>query len=535
MKNRYISTRMQIPDVQPQKFVTARVNGGMNTLIDASDIPNESFRLLKNCQVRNDRTSRRYGTSEFSSTEPDANPVLRFITDKLSDGVNFGLRFTDTTIHKLVGGVWTELTGPVLNTVVGDDRYTVVNVYNRIIAANNGANELLDIDIDANTYANLGNAPKFRFVTGFYDRVIGAALAEDDELLVGWSGQASLTDTSPLGEWDPDVDETAGNEPLITSPSDRSDFITGIFHFTSFLVIPRERSIWLGQKVAIPTAPFKFDAAIPSVGCDCPYSVQLIGTDSLAWLDRRTKGVYAYNLGGTVEEIGTLVERDILRAIDNPRNVFSGYDSIEREYHICIPLVTGVVVDWTYNLRSKTWAYNEYEDCTTIETVELGLGGLTIDELGDIPIEDLGTVAIDDLSPTDSDAPIVVRGLSDGNISVVDPTADTDEGTIYETVIDSKLYEFPNINDLFAYIRIAIEGQKSGRIYLYGNRTGDDDDWELFETFDIESVNKITTIKYQKTVRAKRFAWRLTAQSGLFDLLDYEVGIYPSGTTKEGE
>ena len=245
--------------------------------------------------------------------------------------------------------------------------------------------------------------------------------------------------------------------------------------------------------------------------------------------------MYAYNLGGTVEQIGTLVERDIIRAIDDPRKVFSGYDSIEREYHICIPLVTGVVADWTYNLRSKTWVYNEYADCTSIETVEIGLGGLTIDELGDVSIDSLEP-AIDDLSPTDTNAPIVVRCQSDGDIEVVDPTMDTDNGVNYETDIISKIFEFPNINDLFSSLRIDVAVQKSGTLFIYGSRSGGlKDDWELFESYSLSKVNEVETIKYQKTVRAKRFAWRITAQDGLFDIVEYEVDIYPSGTTRQGD
>lgn len=526
----------RIPDMQMAKFAEGRVNGGMITTIDPADIPSGALQDAKNALVRFDKTARRPGSVILTPTKPNSNTIMKLSSIKRQDGVAYTFRFTPTTVHSRQTSSWTAF--PFTTTALigtADDRFETAIVLDEFVFSNNGANVVQQIDFLNGKYKALGNAPAYRYICGFYNRVVGAALRDENEVRIGWSGDGDIT------EWDPAVNETSGFSSLVDSPADLSDWITNIFAFTNVLVVLREKSVWVGTKQPIPTQPFYFVNSVPGYGCDCSYSAAIVG-EGLAWLDRRSRTVYAFAPGGQLEPIGRPIENRIVDNIDDPKTVFGSFDPFSNEYTIYIPAVGGVVNAWTFSFRSKTWTRHEYKHITSADVVDLAEGGVTIDQLGDVPIDDLpGT--IDSLSPSSNIVPIKTFGRDDGEIAVEDINANTDapyspdfpSGIPYETLVVSKCFTVPEVDMYIAEIVLEYQAVLGGTFTIEYSRNGGatDDSWHTAKTVTPTILGEPRLLKLRKTIRTRRFAWRVITNAGRFEILAYEVHVYPSGKSKK--
>lgn len=517
-----------LPEIQSQKWVEATLNAGMMTNIDPADIPPSALQLAKNARVRGDKTSRRPGSILLTPAAPDANPVLKYAFLKKEDGTGYTVRFTPSGLHYINMGAWAPLAGALAGSEA--DRFNTAVVLNELVFTNNGVDPIQKVDFGALSFGNLGNAPAYRYLCGFFNRVVGANLRNNNEVQIGWSGDANID------EWDPLIDESAGSGPLIDSPADLSDFITGLHAWTNSMVVLREKSVWIATKQPIPQNPFNFHAVIPGTGCDSPYSA-IKGGEALIWFDKRTRAVYAYMPGGGFEMLSGNVENEIARNVDDVELVFAGYDPREHEYTVYVPMVaSSYVAGWTYNRRYKTWTYNEYYDLTGVDDVELGSGGIIADDLGGLA-DDLEGQA-DDLSPSQITIANHTYGRGDGTGAVLEPTTSFDAphtdfpvGIPYTTELVSKVFTIPENDIYIAEIRIDIKATVGGSFRIEFSRTGGEglDPWILAKVVDPNILNVSRLIKYKKLIRCRKFAWRLVAEQGLFDVLSYEVHVYQAG------
>ena len=323
------------------------------------------------------------------------------------------------------------------------------------------------------------------------------------------------------------------------SPADLADFITGLFAWTNIGVLLRERSVWTIQKQAIPQNPFFFSASVPGIGCDCPYSAQIVGS-SIGWLDRRTATAYLWTPGQQPQPIGRPIERTILENVKDAKLIFSSYNPITNEYAICIPEATTNFVDvWTFNLRNNAWTKNVYYRLTSIDDVAVGSPGLTIDQLGTKTIESL-TGTINELSGQAAPVSTRVFGRSDGTIMQEDNLANTDaphedfpllSGMEFETVITSKEFTIPR-NDIYvAEIRIEYRATRPSSMTIDYSKTGggeNSNDWQSFKSIVPTVIGTPQLLIVRRMVRCRQFAWRLRAKAGDFEILSYEVHCYPS-------
>lgn len=510
-------------------FAESRLNAGMINQLDPADIPSGACQLIQNGAVRYDKTSRRYGCTLLTPAKPDALPVLALTFIRKKDGTPFTVRFTRSSVFSRGGLSWTPIVGTLSG--VDKDRIQAVNVLDELIFSNNGADEIQKIDFGALTFADLGNAPKYRYVTGFYNRAVGAALRDVNEVQVGWSADGVID------EWDPLVNETAGFSPILESPSDLSDFITGIYAFTNNMILLREQSIWIVTKQPIPTNPFNFYAAFPGIGCDSPNSVGVI-PNGLAWLDTRTKTIWAYSPGSSPERIGFNIERDLLKGIDDAGNCFGSYSSVNNEYTICLPVAASDTVrEWTYNFNTRSWVYGERKFTSCIEDLDLGTGGITIDELVGTIDELIGT--IDDLSPSNINVNTRIFGRTDGEIMYEDKVAETDAGTTFTTIIDSKSFSLPTLEQNVCEYKLELFINVGGAIGIYFSKNGGatDDSFKLVRTIAKGSLQQgkpqIITIK--RPQKCRKFAWRLVAIEGQFDVINYELITSQSNSSNNAE
>lgn len=516
-----------------QKFIENRVNKGMITMLDPADIPPGALQMARNARCRFDITSRRPGTKLLDPLKPDGENILGIFFYKKNSGETFYFRFTRSAIYSRTGGSWTPYTIGAGGSLAGaiTDQYQAAVILDRFVFANNGVDVLQELDTGALTYKALGNAPQYRYITGFFNRVIGANLAggSPDGAQIGWSGDKNID------EWDPLVDETAGSSPLVESPSDLGDFITGVFSFTNVMVVLREQSIWLATKQPIPSNPFNFYTAFPGVGCNCPQSAK-ITLNGITWADRRSGSIWHYSPGAAEpERIGLSIEKTLMDGLTDETQVFAGYDSIQQEYTLCIPQVgSRTVICWTYNFRTRSWVKDEYQGVTCISNADLSSAVTTIDELIGTIDSLIGT--IDELSPSQTVVPTRAFGRGDGNIILEDDDVTTDPDFFgadgnYETELLSKSFTLPTIDVYIAEIRIELIAKAVGAVRLEFSKDGGKTLTSAFKSFQIpgDKLGKPIILQWTRLVKCRRYAWRLTATSGQFDVIGYEVHVYQSG------
>lgn len=544
-RNPLDASSSRLPD--KSRFVESRINQGMITMIDAADIPTGALQVARNANVRFDRTSRRFGTKLFTPPRPDNQPVLASYLYRKNDGDSFFLRFTPSTLNYISGGgSWIPVTPGAGGSMLGGlkDRFNIVTAFDRCFFTNNGVDVIQEFDSASGNYIALGDAPQVKYLTAFYNRLVGANVVggiNDDPTALVWSQDAGITGIG-LEEWDGTVlPNTAGREPLIDSPSDLADYITGVFGFTNYMIILREHSIWIAQKNPIPTNPFASSNVFPGLGCNCP-DTACITLSGITWADRLSGSVWTYTPGSEPEPIGRPIERDLMKGIDDPLNSFASYDPISQEYSVCIPQTAfNYVKAWKFNFRTKAWTYSEYEDVCSIDDPSIATGVITIDDLGDLPIDELvGT--IDELGPTSDPVPIRVFGTKHGEIIVEDETTYTDPPVqdsanitgSFKTELVSKAFSLPTDEGYFAEVRIGYIPISAAPMSLYYSKDGGVT-WNLTPktiTPAAATIGKSCLFRLVKLIKTRRFAWKLVMDDGQAEIIEYEVHVYEGGESR---
>lgn len=499
---------------EEQTLAEGRVNGGIVTTIDAADIANNQFVDLKNVFVRFDKTTRRYGSIPFVPASPDAVKVLSVTPWERFSGVVNIIRLTQSSVYLGGSAAWTVVAGAL--TGGPNDRFNTVIANDRAFFANNGADYIQEINPGAFTFARAGNAPKYKYLAAFNNRLIGANLAPNVPIQIGWSADYVFD------EWNPAVNLSAGSVSLIDSPSDYSDSIQGIFGFTDVALILRTRSIWAMSKQPIATQPFNFYIIAPGIGCDSPYTAVAI-KNGIAWFDYRSGNAYRYSIGMTEPEMISMeVGKAILAQVNNVSTLFASYNTVEDEYTICIPSDTSTLVKaWTYNFRTKAWWYEEYTNLSALSNIDYKSTTILIDDL-------LGTIAslTGTISNLGSNNPVASRiySFTNGAMLAQAKTKDTDNNAAYTTVITSKIYYVPRHDGYIANLRIEYMPMLVGSFTVAYSRDGGLT-WTDYKTVTWmnSDANKRKLVNFKKHLKCSQYSWRITSTSGLFDILEYEV------------
>jgi hypothetical protein len=513
----------------------SRLNEGMITTIDPVDIPNGAVVKALNARVRLDKISRRAGKTNDAPTKPNNNKILGFVLFKRNDGLTYLIRLTKNSIHQRSIASWINYTAGVGGSLSGGDfdYFSLVVVLNKLFFAN-GVDKIQEIDVGSLTYKEAGpNSPKVKFATGFFNRVVGAYRVEgtepDGPVSIVWSGDKA-SDKWP-NDASPDI--SSGQSPLVESTSDLADFITGVFGGPNMLIVPREKSIWVATKQPSASNPFNFATALPGIGSDCPHAIEVI-PGGLAFLDTRSAQIWAWSIGSPPEEIGTTVYLDIIKGIDDPSHVFSGYDTVEREFSIATPKVGSTLVSvWTYSFRTKgAWVYDEIDALSYIGDIDSPFSTiLTMDEL--VGTFDSLVGSFDSLGVSAQGKPARYYGYTNGDILVEDPAIDKDNNVAYTTEIQSKDFKVPGVNTYISEISVTYQAQRTGNITLsYSKDSGVT--WKVARTIST-IVDRPRQISYKKNISAPKLRWRITATNGSFDILEYEIRVIPSGNPKESD
>lgn len=541
------------PTLQPpqapdpiQLLSEVRVDGGMNTYVDPADLPNNQLVVARNVYVSSDKLLRFDGSIQFTPSKPstyfldqedndellqednsfilldqgDTDPINVLYTFQRFDGTTIFLRFTDTKIFRRLSNSWVEITSTNPFTIPTGGRVRLLPFNDRLFFVS-GTNNIYEFDFGTNTYDYLGNAGKYKYITGFFNRIVGANkydLSTPNPTLVAWSGDLNFD------EWDPNTDISAGSTPLLEAASDFADPISGLFGFASMMLILRERSLWTAQKRPVASNPFLFQAAFPFVGCDTPNSA-VQKRNGIIWYDYRSNQVYDYNLGDRPREVGDAVRNEIKPKITNKETPLGAYNPVTNEYILTIP-GTNTIITYAYvlNLNTGAWTERTIQNCNAIYAFDNTSAALLIDELSG-PIDDLSGT-INDLANLTTSPPALYYGMNQGDILIASQV-DTDDGSPIETVLQSKIYK--NFDRKFSVTRLRFTylPLRAGSFNIEYN-TGNG--WQTYKvvTFDVNAVNIRARIACTKHVRAREYQWRITSTAGNFATLDYSIDITPS-------
>lgn len=523
VQNRVESVRYRTSPLEP--LATSNLAGGMVTNLNPANLQLNQFVLAKNVRFFDDRMQRRDGSTLFTPAKPDSNKIMNFISFARNDGSVKLLRFTPSSIEAASATFWSSVTGDPL-AGQDTDRFQVIVIDDRCFFTNNGVNVIQEINTNNNTYAPLGNAPEYRFITGFGDRIVGANRLglTINPVEIGWSGNINYD------EWDPLVDNTAGFTPLVDSPSDLSDFIQGVYSFSNVMVIPRERSVWEATKKGIASDPFQFTAKIPGVGTDAPWSITKI-PGGLAWLDTRTRDVYIYGLDGSLTPIGEPIRDAIINTITDPKKVIGSYNQQRKELSLLLLNDNSNNVRvWTYSFIPKCWWYDEYVNLSFISDLDFLSSTITINDLVGTIDELVGT--IDDLSPSTT---TVTRffGYENGDILVEDSSVDTDNNVAFPTELQSKTFTIPADDVYVAELRFEFVPKILGTVTI--EYKCDNFPWRPVrsKTWTADQLGQNILFTYKRQLKARRYAFRIRSTTGQFEVVEYEVWVTASGDSRD--
>ena len=508
------------PGIVP--LAEARITGGMNSRIDPADIPSNVAALLKNARTSSDNTQRSPGFVELAGTKPDSKPVLMYTQYTRFDESIVYLRFSEDRVDKYSSGTYTALTGTLNGTAKDGIRWMVTADASRdyFIFANNGADNIQVLNTTATSFAQLGNAGKYRYVCAFFNRIVAANKVDftsPNPVLLAWSGDLNFT------EWDPLTDISAGSTPLTEAQADYADPITGLFAFASVMLILRERSLWTATKRPVASNPFAFNAAFPSVGCDTPGSASQM-RNGIVWYDYRSNQVYAYQVGQAPQAIGTPIRDEILGAITDKDLIWGSYDAVKNTYTLTIPSTsTSISKIFFYNFDTDSWHFDEVDNAYGYYPVDGGVGRLTYDQLTGTYDQLAVAGTYNGIGLIAETPPKNYIGTSTGSIYEETYTSDAMSG---EFLWESKIFRIPQGDQAVNRLMILLEPIRSGETTIEYRRNGGS--WKTYKTVSFNPVDGRTKVYCRKNIRANEYQWRIRSSTGNFKLLEYKIELSPS-------
>jgi hypothetical protein len=510
---------------KPLDTISVANFGGLNTVDDPRDIDPGQLTVANNIDIDTNVWDRRTGYNILTPTKPDSTKVLSFQSVELYNSSIVQLRFDSGKIYRRGSGSWTEITGGGL--AGGDnDRFSVTTLLNRFFCSNNGVDVIQELDLTGNTYADLGNAPAYKYITAYYNRIVGAYNTTSlNPIEVGWSGDINLD------EWDPVTDPSAGSNPLYDTPTNYADQITGLFTFGDYLIIPRERSIYLATKQPIATVPFYFYPAVLNIGSDLPYSICIV-KNGICFADRRTRMVYYYEVGTSAPiPIGQQIYNILNIANLDPDTIYSGYDPYHQEYVLGVPSASSTVTtQYIFNFKTQVWYTEVINNASFIGSSPFSAQTAAIQDLiGNI--EDL-TGDIDSLSPSTT-FPTRFVGLTNGDILQSSDSADTDGGVTYTFDIQSKTFEENGFDFYVKRLNLIFMPIKTGSFSVYYS-TDNSNTWTLYKDVSVSStdIGDRQLVTCVKLIKCRQYSFRITSTSGLFSITHYEIERDPGGPSR---
>jgi len=518
-------TPIELPQIVP--LAESRIVGGMNSYTDPADLPNGIASKLTGADVKADYTMREPGRITLAGTDPDGNPVLLYTEYSRFDGTNIILRFSRARVDKYSSGTWTAITGTLSGTDRDRIRFvtTADAVRDYFIFTNNGADNIKVLNTVATSFANLGNAGRYKYIVAFFNRIVAANKVDaisPNPILLAWSGDFNFT------EWNPLTDISAGSNPLQESQADYADPITGLFAFASVMLILRERSLWIATKRPVASNPFAFQAAFNYVGCDCPGSATQT-RNGITWYDRRTNQAYSYQVGSTPQEIGSQIKDDLAGAVTSNDLLWGSYDMVNDRYILTIPSTTTTNARiFRYHFPTQSWTFSDVNNAYGYYPIDGGISRLTYDQLtGTYDQLTAANATYDAIGLLPESPPVNHIGFRNGSIQLESPT-DTNAP---EFVFESKVYRLPKDDIEISGLMLLIRPIRDGSLTLEYRKNGRNN-WVSWKTLSFTNTERRVRLYADKLIAANEFQWRIRCTTGQFQLMEYRLDISVSPEDK---
>ncbi len=392
-------------------------------------IPAGSFSELVNGRLRRSHILRRGGFERYIA-DADSNSVMKLAAARITGNVDYIVRVAVGSIYATASeSGWTAMTtaGSQYTQFL---RMTAAQFLDDLYIAN-FEKKIVRLQFSGMTFDEIDEAPVCRFITTFADRILAAYVSSPGGLettQIKWSGNAN-----PL-VWDPLEDISAGEENLISSPSDTGDEITGIFAFGQNLaVLLRERSIWHITRQPYASAPFRFVPVVTDLGCDMPYTA-VRTPNGVVFCDFRTNGVWLYAPGSPPQRISEVIELDG----DGEDFLFKDINIKEQSEGIYAPRTKEYIFGYNtdvsntsrldniriFNFAVPGWATDTGWQASTIAVLpKVGTPSMIDDLVGMI---DGLTGTIDELSTQGNKPSLIVKGDENGRVMDQDGAHATD-------------------------------------------------------------------------------------------------------------
>jgi len=513
---------------------------------DPAQIPPNALVVADNVAYIRNMLFRRNGLQPYSLTKPNSSKVLNiYAANQVGSGLNI-YRFDQSKIYVARSTGFVEITPNIIAANSGGltDYFSFTAGDNRTFFCN-GVDPIREIDPVALQYKQLGNAPVYKYITMAFNRLIGANRVDTTNVPyeIGWSGLMNY------GEYDPTVDLSAGLTPLVDSPSDTSDDLTGISSYGNTLIACREKSMWLGSFTRSSTNPFSFYSALPKLGADTPRTIQLTDDFGLVWFNSSKNDVYVWSIptnsyqNNAPEAISaTTVRRYLKQQFSTASEVWGAYSQDNKTYSLYFKYSNSSTVSVaTFNFITKTWNTEEFNNspsCTT--DLDFSASTITINDLqGTInallgTINSLGGLVANStrfygFDNGDIDTSPFYSGMASevGNISL------TDNGTSFTTEIRSKIFEIPIYDTIINLVRFAYTPYTTGTINLEYSKD-DGNTWTTMKTVTVQStqLNKAQLLQIRRARKARRFQWRITTSNCMFALNGFNIRAVTAGVSK---
>lgn len=506
--------------IPTQEIVVQSVTDGQWTSKSRDKLPAGSAKIARNARCRDYWIGRRPGTNTIIA-KPDSNPVMKIITLHLPGDRKYLVRITDSTIHatRALNG-WQAIAGSGL---VGSSRITSTQFFDDLYIATAFA-KIIKISVLENTFAEVTDAPKAKFITSFADRIFAANIGPETigATRIQWSANA-------LPEvWDPLENEGAGQENLVSSPSDTGDDITGIHALAQEMLILRERSIWIATRQPIVFAPIRFTPVSVNHGCDLPYSATKV-ENGVVWADFRTRGVWLFFPGALPIRISGPIDNELFTDLANLRWAEGAYDPFNREYHLGLALAEGqdITKVWIFNFDTKAWTH---DDSPTVRTIGQNVGLDTLTMIDDLVgfIDGLNPSpdgVIDDWAGSETLKTGIFKGISTGEVIIqsYDHANDWD-GTAFEFEWQSQnIGGFQNrrtIQDLMATVEAPVTGTA---VFA---ESKDEATWINDKTVTVTgAANEQRFGLPRRQITGNELYWRVRTTAAQFRLLSWWVRV----------
>lgn len=322
--------------------------GGENKDVPADSVSPDEAHLIENYKIKRSRIEPAWGYSEVGSPKTSPVEILDINLYKELDGTSRLIRLDEDDLQHWAGSSWSTVSGNG-DAMTGDqdDKIRSAMVLNTFVWVN-GVDAPKKWSQGDSTYSDLtadSNAPSTaRFVVPFAERAVFADIGTGtsrDTQRVEWSVSGDETDFTGTGAGGANLYDAQGNVP--------ADDIMGLEVFSNFLVVLRQRSIWLGQRTGDARAPIRFNSALQGYGVIARDSVQICGSLGIIFLGN--DNVYLYNPQNREPiPVGQPIRDALFNELDRSKldKVRSLYDPDENEYWLIIPD------------SDDTWATNAY-------------------------------------------------------------------------------------------------------------------------------------------------------------------------------